>query len=69
MSKENAIAYIDMLEPDHGRTSCEGLETYNAAFQLEKGGQVYNKCNRCTLIHIVELALGEVEPHAPDSAL
>lgn len=62
MSKENAIAYIDMLEPDHMRTSCESIASYNAAFQLDNRGPIYNKCNRCTLIRIVELALGEVEP-------
>lgn len=67
MSKEAALAYIDMLEPEHMRTSCSGTETWNAAFQLEKGGPVYNNCNRCSLIRIAELALGEAQLHEPDS--
>lgn len=67
MSKAAAMAYIDMLEPDHFRTGCGELESWNAAFQLDGKGPVYNKCNRCSLIRIAELALGEVELHSPDS--
>lgn len=64
MSKENAIAYIDQLAPEHTRTSCEASETYNAAFVLD--GVHYNYCERCTLMRIALLALGEIEPLEED---
>lgn len=64
MSKENAVAYIDLMAPDHTRTSCKDGQSYNAAFTLD--GTFYNKCERCTLIHIVQLALGEIDPSEED---
>lgn len=64
MSKENAIAYIDLLAPDHMRTSCEEGQSYNAAFVFD--GVLYNKCERCTLIRVALLALGEIEPSEED---
>ena len=64
MSKENAMAYIDHLAPEHSRTSCEEGESYNAAFVFS--GVQYNKCERCTLTRVARLALGEVEPYDSD---
>lgn len=64
MSKENAIAYIDQLAPEHTRTSCEEGHSYNAAFAFD--GRTYNKCERCTLIRVALLALGENEPSEED---
>lgn len=64
MSKENAIAYIDQLAPEHMRKSCEEGQSYNAAFVLD--GVHYNKCERCTLIRVALLALGEIEPSEED---
>lgn len=64
MSKENAIAYIDQLAPTHTRTSCDELDSYNAAFVMN--GALYNYCERCTLLRIAELAMGETEPSEED---
>lgn len=57
MISDAVIAYIDMIEPDHSRTGCIDRESHNAAFNID--GQVYNTCNRCTLIHIAEIAMQE----------
>ncbi len=56
---ENALAYIDTIEPEHFRTGCEDPHSYNAAFNLD--GQVHNKCARCTLIRVAQAAAG-IEP-------
>lgn len=60
MAKEIAMPYIDSIAPDHARTGCEEFESHNAAFTIE--GVLYNKCERCTLIRIAQLASGEIEP-------
>lgn len=64
MSKQNAMAYIEMLAPTHTRTSCAEDKSHNAAFRLD--GRVYNYCERCTLIFIAELASGEFTPTEED---
>lgn len=64
MSKEIAISYIDQIAPEHSRTSCAEFDSWNAAFTLQ--GVLHNKCERCTLIRIAQLATGEVEPRSEE---
>lgn len=53
-SKLKAIEYINSIEPEHSRTSCDEGESNNAAGTVL--GVTYNWCNRCTLFKIMELA-------------
>lgn len=48
-----SLDYINMIAPDHFRTSCEEGESYNAAFMHD--GVLYDKCTRCTLFAIMQL--------------
>ena len=59
MSKKDAMAFIDIVQPTHTRTSCDENSSYNAAFVLDD--RLHNYCERCTLIRIAELALGEID--------
>jgi hypothetical protein len=54
VEEQTLMSYIDMLAPDHDRTGCEDPHSYNSAFRHK--GTVYNKCQRCTLLRIAELA-------------
>lgn len=53
MKQMTALDYINILEPDHSRMSCEEGQSNNAVFIMD--GHTYNYCNRCTLFAIMQL--------------
>jgi len=47
---DGALAYVDLVMPDHGRTSCTDIEIANGFYS--RGIKWYGRCTRCMMLQV-----------------